>query len=286
MSPVAARLRIVTAALLFATGGAAIKGTALSGWQVAGLRSGVAALALALALPAARRGWSRRSWLVGLGYAGTMICFVLANKLTTAASTVFLQATAPLYLLLLAPWLLGEALRPRDLPYLAVLGLGASGFFLGLEAPSATAPSPLGGNLVAALAGLCWAFTLLGLRWLEKAEEGPAGWAAVRAVVCGNLLACLLTLPAILAGPAGGPADWLIVAYLGIFQVALAYVLLTRGLRSVPALEASLLLLVEPATSPLWAWWAHGERPGPWSLAGGCLILVATGVKSLTEPRR
>src|SRR6185295_9128401 len=102
---------VLAAALLFSTGGAAIKATSLSGWQVASFRSGIAAIALLLALPAARRRWSPRVWLVGAAYAGTMTCFVISNKLTTSAAAIFLQSTAPLWILLLAPWLLGEKLR-------------------------------------------------------------------------------------------------------------------------------------------------------------------------------
>ena len=79
--------------------------------------------------------------------------------------------------------------------------------------------------------------------------------------------------------------DWLMLGYLGAFQIALAYVFLIRGLKHVPALEASLLLLLEPVLNPVWAWMVHGERPGPWSIAGGLLILMATLAKSAWDAR-
>ena len=107
----AARLKLVGAALLFSTGGAAIKATTLTGWQVASFRSGIAALAVLLLAPEARRGWSWRAVLVGVAYAATLVLFVTANKLTTSANTIFLQATAPLYMVVLSPWLLGERVR-------------------------------------------------------------------------------------------------------------------------------------------------------------------------------
>ena len=75
------RLSILAAAALFSTGGAAIKGCGLDGWQVASFRSATAALMFVLFLPASRRAWSWRTGLVGLAYAGTMISFVLSNKL-------------------------------------------------------------------------------------------------------------------------------------------------------------------------------------------------------------
>ena len=69
-------------------------------------------------------------------------------------------------------------------------------------------------------------------------------------------------------------------------MVALAYVLLTAGLRGVPALEASLLLMIEPVLNPIWAWWLHGETPGRLALAGGAVILAATAVRVVTAARR
>src|SRR5438445_4413053 len=74
--------------------------------------------------------------------------------------------------------------------------------------------------------------------------------------------------------------DWLVVAYLGVFQLGLAYVFLSRAIARVPALEASLFLLVEPVLSPVWAWLAQGETPGPLAVVGGAVILTATAVKS------
>ncbi|HEX6631858.1 MAG TPA: DMT family transporter, partial [Gemmatimonadaceae bacterium] len=77
-----------------------------------------------------------------------------------------------------------------------------------------------------------------------------------------------------------GAVDWAVLGYLGVFQVGLAYLLMTRGIRGVPALEASMILLVEPALNPVWAWLLHGEAPGVLAVAGGVLILAATVVRA------
>jgi len=71
-------------------------------------------------------------------------------------------------------------------------------------------------------------------------------------------------------------ADVAVMLYMGIFQVGLAYVLVTRALRQVPAFEANTVLLLEPALNPVWVWMLHGERPGAWALVGGAVILAAT----------
>ncbi len=280
-SSTVARLQMLIAALLFSTGGAAIKLCALSSWQVAGSRSAVAAVVLLLALRVAPRQWSWRTPLVGLAYAGTMLSFVAANKLTTAANTIFLQSTAPLYILMLGPWLLREPLRRRDLSFMAVLGVGLGLFFVGRDPTFASAPDPASGNLIGAVSGVFWALTIVSLRWIGTVE--PAGIGA--ALVTGNLIAFIACLPWSLPVANGGVTDWLIAGYLGMFQVGLAYVFMSAGMRHVPALEASLLLLLEPVLSPLWAAAIHGERPGLWSLLGGVIILLATLVKTLIDAR-
>jgi len=273
-----ARLQLVAAAVLFSTGGAVIKYTSMTGWQVASVRSGIAAVALALMLPEARRGIGRRTLIVSVAYAATLILFVVANKLTTSANTIFLQATGPLYILLLAPWLLHERFRPSDLLFMAVVAVGLVLFFTGSDTPVRTAPAPAQGNLLAALSGFTWALTLMGLRWMGADESGgsPAG-----AVVLGNALACLVTLPLALPLYGARAADWIALGYLGLFQIALAYALVTRAVGKLPALEISIILLVEPVLNPVWSWLVHGERPSSWALVGGALILGATALRSV-----
>jgi drug/metabolite transporter (DMT)-like permease len=272
-----ARLQLLAAALLFSTGGAAVKATILSNWQVAGLRSAIAAAVLWLASPGiGRLTW--RVWLVGLAYGITLVTFVTANKLTTAANAVFLQAAAPLYLMAAGPWL-GERVRRRDLPFMLVTAAGLVLLFAGGGATSVTAPNRPLGNLIGAMSGVTWAVTIAGLRWVEgRRTEGVT---AAGATVCGNVLAALACLPLALPMDEARLADWLTVGYLGVFQVGLAYVLVTRAIGHVTAVEASLLLLLEPASSPFWAWLVHDEHPGLLALAGGAIIVGATTVRSL-----
>ena len=281
-SPLRNRLLLLAAAFLFSTGGAAIKSATLTGWQVASFRSGVAALVLLLVFPEARRGWSWRIVPVAAAYAATLITFVLANRLTTAADAIFLQSTAPLYLLLLGPLLLREPIRRADLLYMAAVGAGMTVFFLGTESAVATAPDPPRGNLVAAASGLLYAVMLAGLRWLGRRPEGNKGMATV---ALGNILACLAALPLALPVRAGAADNVVVILYLGVVQIGVAYVCLTRAIGHVRALEAATLLMLEPAMNPLWAWLVHGERPGIWSLGGGAVILSATLANTWRQSR-
>jgi drug/metabolite transporter (DMT)-like permease len=277
------RLLLLAASLCFSTGGAAIKATALTAWQVAGFRSIVAALSVFLLLPAARQGWSWRVAPVGAAYAGTMLLFVLSNKLTTAANSIFLQSTAPLYLLLLAPWLLQEHLRRRDLALIVAVAGGMALFFLGSERVVATAPNPSVGNVIAAVSGIFWALTIAGIRWI--ARRTPTSDATLAPIVTGNLIACAVALPLAFPATHAAAKDWLVIVYLGVVQIGIAYACLTAGLRRVPAFEASTIMLVEPVLNPLWAWMVHNERPSALALTGGAVIMTATLVNTWWHSR-
>ncbi len=270
---VTSRLLLIAAAVLFSTGGATIKATTLTGWQVAGLRSAVAAAALLLIVPAARRGWTWRVLPTGLAYAGTLILFVNATKLTTAANAIFLQSTAPLFLLLIGPLLLKEPLHRSDFPLMAGVAAGMAMFFAGVEPVRATAPHPMLGNQLAAFGGLTWALTVAGFRWIGGHSGGRG---SIPTIVAGNLLAFAAAAP--FAFPLGAVTrgDALAIGYLGIFQIALAYWCLTRAIGHVPAFEAATLILLETVLNPIWTWLLHAERPSIWALSGGALILGAT----------
>lgn len=280
----AARLALVAAALCFSTGGVAIKATELGGGAVAGLRSGIAALVLLALLPRARQAFGRgaggRTWLVACAYAATMLLFVAANKRTTAAHAVFLQATAPLHVLVVGAVFLRERARARDVAFLAVLGVGVWLIFAGRAPVTGTSPDPATGNLLGIAAGVTWALTLIGLRRLAGST------APIAAVAAGNVLTFAVSLPWVVPALGDmGAGDALALSWLGAVQIGLAYVFLTRGLPRVSAFEASVLLTLEPALAPLWALVLLGELPGPLVFAGGAVIVVASLAKSLTELR-
>jgi DME family drug/metabolite transporter len=289
------RLQVVATAVLFSTGGAAIKATALGGLEIAALRSAFAAAALAVFLAfdarrsrvsagVARTGADRLdpvSLGVALSYAATMTLFVVATKLTTAANAIFLQASAPLFVAPLAYSMLGERVERADVALMAALAVGVGLFFAGVRAPLTTAPAPLLGNVAALVCALVWAMTVVGLRRLEAHGRD----AARLTLLPGNLLV------AVVAGALAAwhapirSADWLIVGYLGVVQIAVAYVLLTRGVRRIPALEASLLLLLEPVLSAVWAWLAHGEAVSPLAGLGGAVVVSATATRAWLRQR-
>jgi DME family drug/metabolite transporter len=275
-----AAARVLAAAVLFSTGGAAIKTVTLSGLQVASIRSGIAAAALMFWLRG-RVERSPRVIAVGLVYAATLVLFVTSTKLTTAANAIFLQSTAPLYIAVLAPLLLGERFRPRDLALLGAAGAGLVLCVGGASASTTTAPDPATGNLLGVLCSLSWALTLLGLRWVELDQRGSG----ISSVVAGNVIAFLVGVPLLIPTPTVSAMDAAGLLYLGIVQIALAYVLLTGAVGRLPTLHVSLLLLVEPVLNPLWTWIVRGENPGLATLAGGAIIVTAAGLQVAWDSR-
>ncbi len=245
-----------------------------------GFRSGIAAIAVLFLVPAARRIESKatlgKASMVGVAYGATLILFVLSTRFTTAANAIYLQAVAPIYILLLGHWLLHERIVGRDLGFVAGDGAG-DGLLLrrGARWPPPPLPHPALGNILGAVSGITFAFLIVGLRSI-----GKGGGVGAMAVVIGNIFAFLAALP--MALPLGSHpfTDWIVLLYLGVFQIALSYSLLAGAITHVPAFEASLLLLLEPVLNPVWAWLMLGERPSGAGGVGAALILGAMLVRS------
>jgi DME family drug/metabolite transporter len=262
---------IAAAALLWSSGGLFIKLAPMPALGVAFGRSLVCSI---LYLVVLRPKLSRASWSTAVAYAATVLSFVVATRMTTAANAIFLQYTGPAYVLLLAPWLLRERLTRVDVASVVLSLAGMSLFFVGrVEAGQAA------GNLIAVFSGLSFGLTVLFMR--RDAAHGHGD--AMPSTVLGNLIACAVALP--FAAPAlpaiATPAGAFVLLYLGLVQLGLAYFLFTLGLKTVPAAEASLLCMLEPVLNPLWVFLGTGERPGPWALAGGALVVGTVAARAL-----
>ncbi|MCA8964920.1 MAG: DMT family transporter [Planctomycetes bacterium] len=274
-------LRVLIAGALFATGGALIKSCAFPSLERAGLRAGIAALTLFVLLPQARRWPSRRVLALVPAYFAATCLFVVANTLTTAANAIFLQSTAPLWIVVASPLLLREKPAARDLRTLAWVAIGMTVCFLAPMRLQATAPDPQLGDWIALGSGVGYAALLLGMRWLGR----DGGDEACAAVAWGNALTMPIAfalMPVFGQQPTwGGAGDWAAVLVLGVFQVGLAYALLVRSMAQVSAVQASLLLMIEPALNPLLAFAVHGERPHWLGWLGGALIVGAVALRSV-----
>ena len=274
-APYLAYAQILAGALLLSTGATVIKSVHFGVLELAGWRAAVIALFLLVAIRPPRVCWDRTLIPAALAHGITTLLFMWGNKLTAAATAIFLQYTAPLYLLLLGPWLLREPFQRRDL---GIVGLIAAGMALLLLEPVQTsthAINPGLGSLVAATCGIAWAFTTLTMRGLSR-QPHEGFRRAIAAVILANACLAVGLLPWVGVPAQATPTDWGLVTYMGVFQLGCAFILISLGLRRVGAFEGSLLLLVEPLLSPVWAYVIHDEVPGLLVWLGGGLVLLAS----------
>ncbi len=275
-------LFVLAGVLLWSTGGLFIKITTVNAVHVNFGRALLAALTVGIFI--AVRKQLKFDWFIlftSLFYAGTLSSFVYANKNTTAANAIFLQYTAPVYILLFAPLILREKFRISDL-FTVVLCLTGMSFFF-FEAPGAE--NKLAGNLVAGniaglISGVCLGLYFIFLRHPRLLKFNPA-----LSVFYGNLIIVVVMLPIIVFNPQiPTPNDILAISYLGIFQIGIAYLLFTYGVAlGVRSLNASIIGFVEPLLNPVWVLIFVGERPSKWAVAGGIIIISTVAVHSLKD---
>jgi drug/metabolite transporter (DMT)-like permease len=255
--------QLLIAALLWSLGGLLIKRVEWSPLAVSGGRGFIAAASLFLTHRGLRFTWSPVQLAAAAAYAGTTISFVAATKLTTAANAILLQYTAPVWVALLGAWFLGEPARRGDwLAIVATFGGMLLFFADGLQFTG------LLGNTIAVLSGLCFASMAMLMR---KQKAGSV----VESVILGNLLAGVVGLPALVRSPALSPGGWIALVVLGTLQLGLSYLLYSRAIKHVTALEALLIPVIEPVLNPIWVMFYLGEKPGRFALLGGAVVIGA-----------
>jgi DME family drug/metabolite transporter len=270
-------LYVFAAAFLWSTGGLFIKWTTLSGLELSCWRSFFAILTVAFFTRHEGFGINRLTAVASFLYAVLLILFVLATKTTTAANAIFLQYTAPVYLLILEPIIYKEKFRSRDLFTVLVCVGGMALFFVGQ-----LRPQDVTGNLLALASGFCFALYFLSLRHPRAREVNRAS-----SVIYGNTLAVLMTLPWGLSvvNTITGP-DLLAAAYLGVIQLGIAYTLFTYGMaHGVRSLDAGIICYIEPVLNPVWVFLVLGEKPSSWALLGGLIIIAAVITHMLLDAR-
>jgi drug/metabolite transporter, DME family len=274
-------LLVLAAALLWSTGGLFIKWTTLSAFELTFGRSLLAVITVALFTRREGYRLNMMTVLTSLLYAALLLLFVIATKLTTAANAIFLQYTAPIYVLVLEPLFYKEKFRRADLFAVAACIAGMSLFFMGR-----LRPQDVSGNFTALASGLCFAFYILLLRHPHTQRVNRAS-----SVIYGNLLLVIFTAVVIIYfnGTAGHISlhDAVSVLYLGVVQIGVAYTLFTLGMaRGVRSLDAGIVGYIEPVLNPIWVFIFLGERPSGWALVGGAIIITAVASHAIFGARK
>ena len=262
-------LLMAATALIWSSGGLAIKLVEWNPMAITGVRSGLAALTLAVLF---RKRlcfcFSPIQWGAAIGYAGLLITNVVATKLTTSANAILLAYTAPVYVALLAPWLLKEKTRKSDWLFIGVTVGGMTLFFL-----DRLSPSGLWGNIIAMGTGLSYAVFTLCMRAQKDASP-------VESVIMGHVLTALCGLP-FMFDTLPSAESWLGLLYLGILQQGVSLVLYTWAIQRLGALEAILIMMLEPIFNPIFVAVGYGELPGLWAVAGGVTVIGAVTLRGV-----
>jgi drug/metabolite transporter, DME family len=271
-------LLVLGAAILWSTGGLFIKATHLSALELSFGRSLLAAITISIFTRREGFGINRISAITSVLYASLLLLFVLATKLTTAANAIFLQYTAPVYVLILEPIFYKEKFRARDFVTVAACVAGMSLFFVGK-----LRPQDVSGNLFALASGVCFALFFLLLRHSKARQVNRAASA-----IYGNLIAVMICAPAFYAAIQRGISaeDFGRITYLGIVQIGFAYLLFTQAMaRGVRSLDAGIVGYVEPVLNPIWVFLFLGERPSGWAILGGAIIIASVFAHTLTSAK-
>jgi drug/metabolite transporter (DMT)-like permease len=261
-------LFLILAALLWSTSGVLVK--ALN-WQPVsilagrGLFTSIVFLLYMRRLPAQ---WTRWMLLAAGMSIATQFLFVTSTKLTTAANSIFLQYTAPIYVVLLAYWLLREKPSRTDWVSMVIIFLGLLLFF-----GDQLSPTGFYGNVLAVLSGMTSAIMMVSFR--AQKDGSPEDSILVASVVM-----AVIGIPSIMK-ESWTITNWSIIAYLGVFQIGLAFILFTKSIKHIPALEANLIGTLEPVFNPVWVYLFLGESMGKFALLGGLVVLIGVIVSAV-----
>ena len=259
-------LEMLLCAALWSIAGIFIKLIPWNSIVIAGLRSLIAGLVMFVYMRARGIGFTadRRSLAGGADLCLTLTCFVAANKLTTAANSIVLQFTAPMFIVVFSALFLKKRFSRADVLAVVLTMAGISLFFF-----DQLTPGHLAGNCVAIFAGMAFACYYMSL-------EGASESQRMSAILIAHGLTFLVGLPFTFVYPpelSAAPVACILV--LGVVQLGIPYVLLGRASGACPPLACSLLGAVEPLLNPVWVFIFDGEAPGLWALIGG-VVVVAT----------
>lgn len=204
-----------------------------------------------------------------LAYAAVLILFVIATKTTTAANAIFLQSTAPIYVLIFEPILTKTKWKRINIITIAVCFIGMILFFMG-----DLSPGDIKGNIAALLAGIAFATFFLGMK-KNNPQYGESS------IFYGNVIVALFCIPFITDMNSISLQDFVMVSFLGVFQIAFAYALFSYGLKRIIAVEASIISMFEPVLNPIWVLIGYGEIPSFYAIIGGLIIITAITTRTI-----
>jgi len=269
-------------ALLWSSSGVFIKVLQISAFHISFYRSGIAALTVLVAsLLLKRKPKLERDFISNLSavfYAGILIFFVLATKMTTAANAIFLQFTAPIYLLFLEPLFLKTKFETKNLIAIIITILGMILFFFGkLDTGN------IYGNIFAIVSGICFAFFSLFLKWKKLKQKGEN---TLNSIILGNAIVAIVGFIVIFPNFSLTFTEVIILMYMGIFQIGISYMIFNEGIKYVSATESMIIATMEAIFNPIWVFIGIGEQPSGYAIIGAAVILLAILWRNLSKKEK
>ncbi len=268
-------LCVFLASVAFSTGGLLIKLIPWAALAINGARNLIGATVIGIYLTIRRHRLviSRQVLAGALSMIGVTTLFALANKLTTAANTIVLQFTAPVFVILLMAAIYHVRPTKTDLFTCVAVLAGVCLFF----ADGISAGNWLG-NLLALLSGVCYA----GVFMMNTGKNADA----LSSCFLGQLAAGILFTPMCVQETDFSAPVLMAVLALGVIQVGGAYILFSEGIKGTPAVSASLITGLEPVMNPAWVAIFHGETISGLSLAGAVIVFAAILLYNLRMSRK
>jgi drug/metabolite transporter (DMT)-like permease len=254
---------LVGTAVLLSLAGVLFKQVEAGAIAIAGIRSAIAFLFLMLFVRKRDLTFSGVQIAGAVFYALTMLIFVGATKLTTAANAIVLQYTAPVYVAILGHCFLKE--RTTFWEWVTVVGAVAG---VGLFFLDEFSVSGVWGNVLGIGTGVTFALSIFCFR-MQK-DGSPIG-----SMFLGNAITAVVAAPFVVQSMPTGGVTWGILVLLGVVQLGLPYVLYAWAIKRVTALEGIMIPVIEPILNPLWVGLFVGELPGKWAVPGGILVISA-----------
>jgi len=270
-------LFVFVAAVLYSLGGLCIK--LIPDWSGLALnagRNGIALVVYVIFFAATRHRPRFNRWIF-LGaccVCATNVLFAVANKMTTAANSIVLEYTAPIFVILLSAIFLRRRPDRLDLAACAVVFLGVLCFFL-----ESLGGGHLSGDLLALLSGVTYG----GVFMLNEVPNGDP----ISSVFWSATMSTLIGLPQMVQQPRLEGTALVSMLVLGVFQLGLAFVFLTVGLKTTSSITASLVTGIEPVLNPVLVAVFYHEYMGVFSVIGACIVIVGVvGYNVLKEKQQ
>jgi len=261
-------IQLAAAAALWSMGGLLIKLIPWPAFAITCVRSLIAAIVIFIFIKPKRLKFTKSEFLAAFFYCCTVTLFITSTKLTTAANAVFLQYTAPIYVAFLAYWFLNEIPTKLDIAVVVVVIFGMGLFF-----KDQISTDGMTGNILAIISGVTFASLTVVLR--SQKDASP-----LHSIFLGNLMTAIFLSPFALTAPALDPMSVFRLTILGVFQLGLSYILYSKGVKYVAAVETMLISMIEPIFNPIWVLLLVGERPTMGAILGGTIIIAAIAFRN------